>query len=149
MYYRLCIHPCREAVMMMFYGMNIKDSDITNRQHYSVTFGVFVVVLYFGVTLTSLGKVFSVIGGFSTTILGTCNHELFTNTLDINSSNTGFILPGVSYIYLFSGELFFASTTRKQRSIHGASWKLLIISFFSILIAVPVMFFSVKDALFQ
>jgi hypothetical protein len=59
--------------MMMLYGMNVSNSDITNRQHYTVTFGVFAVILYFGVTLTSLGKVFSVIGGFSTTILGKCS----------------------------------------------------------------------------
>jgi hypothetical protein len=61
--------------MMMFYGMDVTDNDITDKQHYSVTFGVFAIILYFGVTLTSLGKVFSVIGGFSTTILGTAKHN--------------------------------------------------------------------------
>jgi hypothetical protein len=35
-----------------------------------VTLGIFAVVLYFSATLTSLGKVFNVIGGFSTTVLG-------------------------------------------------------------------------------
>lgn len=63
----LCMHPCREAVMLMF-GININNP--TKKQHYTVTVGVFLVVLYFGSTLTSLGKVFDVIGGFSTTVLG-------------------------------------------------------------------------------
>ncbi|KAG1088606.1 hypothetical protein G6F42_020221 [Rhizopus arrhizus] len=63
----LCMHPCREAVMLMF-GININNP--TKKQHYTVTVGVFLVVLYFGATLTSLGKVFDVIGGFSTTVLG-------------------------------------------------------------------------------
>lgn len=63
----LCMHPCREAVMLMF-GIHINNP--TKKQHYTVTVGVFLVVLYFGATLTSLGKVFDVIGGFSTTVLG-------------------------------------------------------------------------------
>lgn len=63
----LCMHPCREAVMMMFrYDIN----NPTNKQHYSVTIAVFIIILSIGATLTSLGKVFSFIGGFSTTILG-------------------------------------------------------------------------------
>lgn len=53
---------------MMMFGININNP--TNRQHYSVTIGVFAVILSIGATLTSLGKVFDVIGGFSTTILG-------------------------------------------------------------------------------
>jgi hypothetical protein len=64
---RLCIHPCRESVMTMF-GININNP--TNKQHYSITVGVFVVILSIGATVTSLGKIFDVIGGFSTTILG-------------------------------------------------------------------------------
>ncbi|KAI8638221.1 transmembrane amino acid transporter protein-domain-containing protein [Parasitella parasitica] len=118
----LCMHPCREAVMLMF-GININNP--TKKQHYTATVGVFLVVLYFGATLTSLGKVFDVIGGFSTTVLG-------------------FMLPGFAYIYLFSGDLFSAHNTNKY-----ASWKLFFISIICIVIAIPVMFFSVKDALFQ
>ncbi|KAL7324046.1 hypothetical protein PS15p_210617 [Mucor circinelloides] len=118
----LCMHPCREAVMLMF-GININNP--TKKQHYTVTVGVFLVVLYFGATLTSLGKVFDVIGGFSTTVLG-------------------FLLPGCAYIYLFSGDLFQADYNNKY-----ASWKLFFVSLISIVIAVPVMFYSVKDAVFK
>ncbi|KAI7893089.1 transmembrane amino acid transporter protein-domain-containing protein [Mucor mucedo] len=114
----LCIHPCRESVMMMF-GININNP--TNKQHYTVTIGVFALILSIGATLTSLGKVFDVIGGFSTTILG-------------------FLLPGCAYLYLFSSDLMF---TKGE-----GSWKLLVISVISILIALPVMYFSVKDAFF-
>lgn len=53
---------------MMMFGVNINNP--TNKQHYTVTIGVFALILSVGATLTSLGKVFDVIGGFSTTILG-------------------------------------------------------------------------------
>lgn len=57
----------------------------------------------------------------------------------------GFLLPGCAYIYLFSGDLFQqADYTNKQ-----ASWKLFFVSLISIVIAIPVMFYSVKDAVFK
>ncbi|KAI9256057.1 transmembrane amino acid transporter protein-domain-containing protein [Helicostylum pulchrum] len=110
----LCIHPCRESVMMMF-GINTHNS--TNKQHYTVSIGVFALILWVGATITSLGKVFNVIGGFSTTILG-------------------FLLPGCAYLYLFSSELL-------------NNKKLFFVSIFSICIALPVMYFSIKDAIFK
>lgn len=56
----------------------------------------------------------------------------------------GFLLPGCAYIYLFSGDLFQADYNNKH-----ASWKLFFVSLISIVIAVPVMFYSVKDAVFK
>ncbi|CEG73716.1 hypothetical protein RMATCC62417_09045 [Rhizopus microsporus] len=75
----LCIHPCREATMMMF---GISTHGATNKQHYLITFGVLAIILYAGCTLDSLGKVYDVLGGFSTIILG-------------------FLLPGLAYLTLF------------------------------------------------
>lgn len=57
---------------MMMFGIDSNES--TNKQHYFSTFGVFLLILYFGATLTSLGKIFDLIGGFSTIVLGkACN----------------------------------------------------------------------------
>lgn len=56
----------------------------------------------------------------------------------------GFLLPGFAYIYLFSGDLVRADYTNRH-----ASWKLFFISLVSIVIAIPVMYYSVKDAVFK
>lgn len=59
----------------------------------------------------------------------------------------GFLLPGCVYIYLYSSDLRLQFRSDKK-SKGEASWKLFFISIVSIFIAIPVMYFSVKDAIF-
>ncbi|KAI8078081.1 transmembrane amino acid transporter protein-domain-containing protein [Gilbertella persicaria] len=106
----LCVYPCRESVMMMIYGTHYDYSQSTDKQHFIVTIVVFSIILYFGATLVSLGKIFSLIGGFSTTILG-------------------FFLPGLAFMYLFD---------------YKGNRFLFLTSFVGIVLALPVIYFSIK-----
>lgn len=74
---RLAIYPCREALQKLL-GLNTQGKIPTTMQHYFTTLVTFAIIIYLGATLTALGKVYAVIGGFSTTALGKlspCHHE--------------------------------------------------------------------------
>jgi hypothetical protein len=142
---------------MMMFGFNINNP--TNKQHYGVTIAVFAVILSIGATLTSLGRVFDVIGGFSSTVLGkyytTGQYEIYYL---LNYYLLVFLIPGCAYIYLFSFDLFSSLTTNKktqsllveqEEEKIKASWKLYILSVISVIVAIPVIYFSVKDAIFE
>lgn len=61
-------YPAREAVQKLL-GFETADRQPTRLQHYSVTVVVFMVILYLGVTVQSLGRVYALIGGFCATSL--------------------------------------------------------------------------------
>ncbi|KAI9482841.1 MAG: transmembrane amino acid transporter protein-domain-containing protein [Benjaminiella poitrasii] len=110
----LCILPCKESVVKM---LGMKMHTLTDRQHDLITTAVFLVILYFGITVKSLGRVFDFIGGISTTLLG-------------------FLLPGLAYFYLFSSDLLF------NKSDTSKSWMLLVISLVSVCISFPIIYYS-------
>lgn len=68
-WYRLAVHPCVSSVQTLL-GKNVDDRTPTDTEHVVVTGLLFIPILYFGATLTSLGSVFDIIGGFSTMVLG-------------------------------------------------------------------------------
>ncbi|KAI9271930.1 transmembrane amino acid transporter protein-domain-containing protein [Phascolomyces articulosus] len=65
----MSIYPCRESLQKLL-KYNIDGRIPTNTEHYATTAVIFAIVLLLGATVTELGKVFAVIGGFSTTALG-------------------------------------------------------------------------------
>ncbi|KAI8381437.1 transmembrane amino acid transporter protein-domain-containing protein [Radiomyces spectabilis] len=129
----LCIHPCREAVQKMM-GLNENGRITTNKEHVLVTIGVFILILCFGATLTSLGKVFDVVGGFSTIALG-------------------FLLPGAAYIRIFLPHLIYGEATKlpllepSQGNGLQPTWGLMVIAFSLVCISFPIMYFAIVDAI--
>ncbi|KAI9489588.1 transmembrane amino acid transporter protein-domain-containing protein [Zychaea mexicana] len=151
----MSIYPCRESLQKLL-GYNTDGRIPTNKEHYGTTAAVFTIVLSLGATLTELGKVFAVIGGFSTTALG-------------------LLLPGAAYAALFLPELIMpdkngnhdesiaVTTTPIVESSHdhnscskfagavqypvSASWALMISSFILILVSFPIMYFAILEAL--
>lgn len=72
----LAIHPCRDSVQTLL-GRRVT----TDIEHLAITLLLFVPILYFGATLTSLGSVFDIIGGFSTMVLGKGHHLVSQPTM--------------------------------------------------------------------
>ncbi|KAI8141726.1 transmembrane amino acid transporter protein-domain-containing protein [Fennellomyces sp. T-0311] len=136
----MSIYPCREALQKLL-GYNTHGRIPSNKEHYGTTGVVFVVVLYLGATLTALGKVFAVIGGFTTTALG-------------------LLLPGAAYMALFLPELIMrdsqatdvaACAQPHQKVVAGyavsGSWLLVCCSCMLVFVSIPIMYFAVADAL--
>ncbi|KAI9310168.1 transmembrane amino acid transporter protein-domain-containing protein [Dichotomocladium elegans] len=61
-------HPTREAVQKML-GFETATRQPTELQHYAVTGCLFVFLMIAGIAVRSLGKVYSLVGGFSATTL--------------------------------------------------------------------------------
>ena len=70
----MSIYPCRESLQKLL-GHNVNGRIPTNTEHYVTTVVIFATVLLLGATITELGKVFALIGGFSTTALGKINDD--------------------------------------------------------------------------
>lgn len=60
--------PTREAVQKIL-GFETPTRQPTATQHYAVTAVLFLVVMYIGITVQSLGKVYALVGGFAATTL--------------------------------------------------------------------------------
>ncbi|KAI8089900.1 transmembrane amino acid transporter protein-domain-containing protein [Halteromyces radiatus] len=73
----LGFYPTREAVQKVL-GYETATKQPNQLQHYTVTFVLFFVILFAGITIRSLGKVYGFVGGISATTLA-------------------FILPSVAY----------------------------------------------------
>lgn len=63
------MYPCREAFQGLL-NMTKHGRIPSDVEHYSSTLIVYAVVIYYGATIQQLGKVFTVLGGFSTTAIG-------------------------------------------------------------------------------
>ncbi|RUS16905.1 hypothetical protein BC937DRAFT_90665 [Endogone sp. FLAS-F59071] len=74
-------YPARSAVQKSL-GFETATRSPTTLQHYAVTFVLFFVTLAFGATLTRLGKVYQVVGGFASTYLA-------------------YIFPGLAYLGVY------------------------------------------------
>ena len=77
----MAFYPARDAVQKSL-GFETADRQPTTLQHYGVTIVLFVVFLLFGITVRSLGKVYSLVGGFA-------------------SSYLAYIMPALAYIGAF------------------------------------------------
>ncbi|CAO3595491.1 unnamed protein product [Absidia cylindrospora] len=64
----IAFHPTREAVQKTL-GFETVTKQPTQLQHYTVTFVLFFIILFGGVTVRSLGKVYGLVGGVSATTL--------------------------------------------------------------------------------
>ncbi|KAI9490783.1 transmembrane amino acid transporter protein-domain-containing protein [Zychaea mexicana] len=64
----MCFYPTREAVQKSL-GFETATKQPTQVQHYIVTVVVFVILMATGITVNSLGKVYSLAGGFAATTL--------------------------------------------------------------------------------
>jgi hypothetical protein len=113
--------------MMMF---GISTHGATNKQHYLITFGVFTIILYAGCTLDSLGKVYDVLGGFSTIILGTTQLKVLHHYTYDACVSLGFLLPGLAYLTLFRFD---------------ESRMLYITSILAVIMSIPIIYFSLKN----
>ncbi|ORZ01283.1 transmembrane amino acid transporter protein-domain-containing protein [Syncephalastrum racemosum] len=131
----LSIYPCREALQKLL-GLNTHGKIPSTLQHYLTTLVAFAVILYLGATLTALGKVYAVIGGFSTTALG-------------------ILLPGAAYISCFWLDLIGKSklTGDSQATLLGeeqvpvkGSWCLMMVASILVVVSFPVMYYAIMDA---
>ncbi|CAO3654565.1 unnamed protein product [Mucor hiemalis] len=77
----MAFYPARDAVQKTI-GFETTERQPTTFQHYSVTVILFAVFLVCGVNIRSLGKVYSVVGGFASSFLA-------------------YIIPGFAYIAVF------------------------------------------------
>ncbi|KAI9323330.1 transmembrane amino acid transporter protein-domain-containing protein [Dichotomocladium elegans] len=123
----MSLHPCREALQKML-GHNTEGRIPSNKQHYFVTLLVFGIVLYLGATLTELGQVFGIVGGFSTTAIG-------------------LLLPAAAYISIFFPELVSRSKSMDDPSVVKGSWMLMSCAIFLVIISGPIMYFAIADVL--
>ncbi|KAI7856727.1 transmembrane amino acid transporter protein-domain-containing protein [Circinella umbellata] len=164
----MSIYPCRESLQKLL-GYNVNGRIPTNTEHYVTTIVIFATVLSLGATITELGKVFAVIGGFSTTALG-------------------LLLPGAAYTALFLPELIMRDKIKKEDdndalieelpTMHAGgthhhhqhqkqqfkndnlldhetlikyqtsgSWFLILSSLILIIISIPIMWYAIRDAL--
>ena len=77
----MAFYPARDAVQKSL-GFERAEKQPTTVQHYGVTIVLFVIFLVFGITVRSLGKVYSVVGGFASAYLA-------------------YIMPALAYIGAF------------------------------------------------
>ncbi|KAI9494094.1 transmembrane amino acid transporter protein-domain-containing protein [Zychaea mexicana] len=77
----MAFYPARDAVQKSL-GFETSEKQPTAIQHYGVSVVLFVVFLFFGVSVRSLGKVYSVVGGFASAYLA-------------------YIMPALAYIGAF------------------------------------------------
>jgi sodium-coupled neutral amino acid transporter 11 len=77
----MAFYPARDAIQKAL-GLDTAQKQPSNLQHYSLTVILFAVFLAMGVSLRSLGKVYSVVGG-------------------IASSFLAYIIPGYAYLKTF------------------------------------------------
>ncbi|KAI7860015.1 transmembrane amino acid transporter protein-domain-containing protein [Circinella umbellata] len=77
----MAFYPARDAVQKSL-GFERAEKQPTTVQHYGVTIVLFVVFLLFGITVRSLGKVYSIVGGFASAYLA-------------------YIMPALAYIGAF------------------------------------------------
>lgn len=107
--------------------MNTNGRIPTDREHYMVTLVVFTIILYFGATLTALGRIFAVIGGFTTTALG-------------------LLLPGMVYLNIsFTRSRKMPPLLASSHSYSSSSSPtiLLLGAVTLVLISFPIMYFSI------
>ncbi|KAI9264847.1 transmembrane amino acid transporter protein-domain-containing protein [Phascolomyces articulosus] len=64
----MCFYPTREAVQKAL-GFETADKQPTQIQHYVVTVAVFVILMAIGIVVESLGKVYTLAGGFAATTI--------------------------------------------------------------------------------
>ncbi|KAI8093104.1 transmembrane amino acid transporter protein-domain-containing protein [Halteromyces radiatus] len=124
----LAIHPCRDAVQTLL-NRNADGRIPSDNEHILITCLIFSPILYFGATLTSLGSVFDIIGGFSTMVLG-------------------FLLPGVVFMPLFitsrdkeRNPLLFNNTLKML------TWHQFILSITLVLVSLPIIYITLIDHL--
>ncbi|KAI8342633.1 transmembrane amino acid transporter protein-domain-containing protein [Chlamydoabsidia padenii] len=127
----LAIHPCRDSVQTLL-GKNTNGRITTDKEHFMVTCLLFIPILYFGATLTSLGSVFDIIGGFSTMVLG-------------------FLLPGAVFIHLFivsrmnhEEEHLSLLPTKFSENL---TWTQLILATILVIVSFPIIYFTLVDHL--
>lgn len=77
----MAFYPARDAIQKSL-GFETNDKQPTTLQHYSVSTVLFAILLAFGVTVRSLGKVYSLVGG-------------------VASSYLAYIMPALAYIGAF------------------------------------------------
>ncbi|KAI8146116.1 transmembrane amino acid transporter protein-domain-containing protein [Fennellomyces sp. T-0311] len=77
----MAFYPARDSVQKSL-GFETAERQPTTLQHYGVTIVLFVVFLLFGITVRSLGKVYSIVGGLA-------------------SSYLAYIMPALAYIGAF------------------------------------------------
>lgn len=90
--FRMAFLPTREAVQKLL-GFETHTRQPTATQHYAVTAVLFLIIMYIGITVQSLGKVYALVGGFAATTLA-------------------YIIPAAAY-------LFTTSTNRLGRRSKG------------------------------
>lgn len=80
-FFRMAFYPARDAVQKSL-GFETECRQPTAVEHYGVTTIMFVILLAFGITVHSLGKVYAVVGGLASAYLA-------------------FIIPSLSYLRAF------------------------------------------------
>ncbi|CAO3596331.1 unnamed protein product [Absidia cylindrospora] len=124
----LAMHPCVSSVQTLL-GKNVDDRIPTDTEHVVVTGLLFVPILYFGATLTSLGSVFDIIGGFSTMVLG-------------------FLLPGAVFMRLFIASRVSERIPLLQSKVaEDLTWKQFILALTLVLVSFPIIYFTLIDHL--
>lgn len=86
----MAFFPARDAVQKAL-GLETAEKQPSNLQHYGLTVILFTIFLALGVSLDSLGKVYSVVGG-------------------IASSFLAFIIPGYAYLKIFRPFAIFSTS---------------------------------------
>ncbi|KAI9301270.1 transmembrane amino acid transporter protein-domain-containing protein [Cunninghamella echinulata] len=92
----LGFYPTREAVQKVL-GFETNDKQPNKWQHLTVTYVLFFVLLFAGVQIRSLGKVYGLVGGISATTLA-------------------FILPAAAYLVTTKQHLFRRASTTSMES---------------------------------
>lgn len=83
--FRMAFLPTREAVQKLL-GFETHTRQPTATQHYAVTAVLFLIIMYIGITVQSLGKVYALVGGFAATTLA-------------------YIIPAAAYLFTSTNRL--------------------------------------------
>ncbi|CAO3625281.1 unnamed protein product [Cunninghamella echinulata] len=123
----LTSYPCRDSLETLL-EKNTNGRIASDKEHRIITFLLFIPTLYFGATLTSLGSVVDIIGGFSTMILG-------------------FFLPGIVFIRLFIKSNDEERKPLLENKLILLDWSHFIIACGLVIVSIPIIYVTIIDHL--